>query len=154
MDGYKPIIADDYLLIVGYNDTNNRLVKHVYKLPVDDIITSLGNQKQTSDTTAKWITMSDTTHRETAIVPGLSPPVVVGGLGQFCSTTSDVKMYDDSSKSWKMIASLSSTRSSAAAAALYNNSIIVIGGLTQGRGMDTINSTLTTVELGQAQIIQ
>jgi len=124
-----------------------------YKIPVDDITRS-GDQQQTSDTPTKWITMTDVTHWDTALVPSLSPPVVVGGEDQSGTTTSDIKMYDDSSKSWKNISSLSSARSLVAIAAVNNNAIIVIGGCTKGGSLDNAkSSSLTAVELGQAQLI-
>ena len=152
MDTFTPIITDDHLLIVDYTDANNRLSKSAYKVPVDDITRS-GDQQQTSVTLTKWITITDATHWKTALVPSSSPPVVVGGRDQN-GTTSDIKMYDDSSKSWKNISLLSSARSQIAIAAVNNNAIIVIGGYTKGESMDNaLSSSLTTVELGQAQLI-
>ena len=68
--------------------------------------------------------------------------------------TADIKMYDNSNKSWKKIGSLSSARSRVAVAAVYNNAIVVIGGCTKG---DTVagakSSSLTVVELGQAELL-
>ena len=79
--------------------------------------------------------------------------MVVGGQVSGIPT-SDIKMYDDSSKSWKNISSLSSPRSTVAIAAVNNNAIIVIGGCTKGGSVDNaMLSRLTTVELGQAQLI-
>ena len=151
MAGFTPIITDDHLLIVGYTSGIER-VTNVYKIPVDDITRS-GDQQQTSDTSTKWITMTNDTHKFTALVPGSSPPVVVGGHDQSGTTTSDIKMYDDSSKSWKNISSLSSARSLVAIAAVSNNAIIVIGGFTKGGSWDKHkSSSVSTVELGQAQL--
>ena len=152
MYSFTPIITDDHLLIVGYADAEGRGAD-AYKIPVDDITRS-GDQKQTGDTPTKWITMTDATYYNTAIVPSSSLPVVVGGYDQSGTTTSDIKMYDDSSKSWKDISSLSSARSSVAIATVNNNAIIVIGGYTKGGSVDNAkSSSLTTVELGQAQLI-
>ena len=146
---FTPIITDDHLLIVGYTAANRRRVTNAYKIPVDDITRS-GDQQQTSDTSTKWITMTNDTHWYTALVPSSSPPVVVGGEDQ-SATTSDIKMYDDSSKSWKNISSLSSARSHVAIAAVNSNAIIVIGGSTKGGSeVDRNSSIVTTVELGQA----
>jgi len=154
MTDFIPIITDDHLLIVGYTAANMERDKNAYKIPVDDI-TRLGDQQQTSDTPTKWITMTDATHWNTALVPSSSPPVVVGGRDQSGTTTSDIKMYDDSSKSWKKISSLSSARGGVAIAAVNNNAIIVIGGYTKGGSMaNTLSSSLTTVELGLAQLHQ
>jgi len=151
MHTFKPTITDDYLLIVGYESATD-CYRKAYKVPVDDIIRS-GDQQQTSDTPTKWIKMTDPTDGYTALVPSSSPPVVVGG-GKYSSTkttTSDIKMYDDSSKSWKNISSLSSARSLVAIAAVNDNAIIVIGGYTNPDYLRS--SSVTTVELGQAQLV-
>jgi len=61
-----------------------------------------GDQLQT---TSKWITMTASTHWNTALVPSLSPPVIVSGQDQSGTIpTSDIKMYDDWNKSWRRIA--------------------------------------------------
>ena len=153
MLAFTPIITDDHLLIVGCTGAGMRCDKNAYKIPVNDITRS-GDQQQTSGTPTEWITVTNATHYFTAIVPSSSPPVVVGGEDQSDTTTSDIKMYDDSSKSWKNISSLSSARSGVAIAAVNNNAIIVIGGCTKGGSeANTNSSSLTTVELGQAQLI-
>ena len=152
MLAFTPIITDDHLLIVGYTGAGMRCDKNAYKIPVDGM-TKSGDNQQTSNTPTKWITMTSATHYNTALVPSSSPPVVVGGRNQN-GITSDIKMYDDSSKSWKNISSLSSARSQVAIAAVNNNAIIVIGGYTKGGSeANAKSSSLTTVELGQAQLI-
>ena len=153
MANFTPIITNDHLLIVGYTTANNRRVTKANKIPVDDITRS-GDQQQTSDTSTKWITITNDTHWSTALVPSSSPPVVVGGSDQSGTTTSDIKIYDDSSKSWKNISSLSSARSQVAIAAVNNNAIVVIGGYTKGDSVDNRHSSsVATVELGQVQLI-
>ena len=121
---FTPIITDDHLLIVGYTDAGLKCNNHAYKIPVDDITRS-GDQQQTSDTPTKWMKITNPTHWCTTLVPSSSPPVVVGGMAVGVGTTSDIKMYDDSSKSWKKIASLSSARVGVAIAAVNNNAIMV-----------------------------
>ena len=111
----------------------------------------------TSATPAEWDTMTPIAHYDTALVPSLSPSVVVGGRVHSSSgaiATSDIKMYDESSKSWRKVASLPSARSGVAVATIENNAIVVIGGCTKGGDMDNaMSSSLTTVELGQAELI-
>ena len=118
---FTPIITDDNLLLVGYGNASLKRDVNAYKIPVDDITRS-GDQQQTSDTSTKWITMTNDTHWHTTLVPSSSPPVVVGGQVSGI-TTSDIKMYDDSSKSWKNISSLSSARSRVAIAAVNSNAM-------------------------------
>ena len=152
MWGFKLSIAGDHLLIVGY-DGIQQVYNGAYKIPVVDITRS-GDQQHTSDPPTEWITMTCTDHWYTALVPSSSPPVVVGGRDQNGIATSDVKMYDDSSKSWKNIASLSSARARVAIAAVNNSAIIVIGGYTKGGNVATATiSSVVKVELGQAELV-
>ena len=154
MFGFTPIISGDHYIIVGYTDTTS-VYTCVYTIPVDDITCKrLGEIQHTSATPAEWVTMTPATHWDTALVPSSSPPVVVGGCDEDDIPTSDIKMYDDSNKSWKNIASLPSARSGVAVATIENNTIIVIGGCTKAGSLDNaISSSLTTVELGQAELI-
>ena len=147
---FTPIVSDDHLLIVGYYDTNNN--NDVYKIPVANIIAS-GDRQHNSDTPTKWTELTAADHFDTALVPSSIPPVVVGGQ-DIAYTTADIKMYDNSNKSWKKIGSLSSARSDVAVAAVYNNAIIIIGGCTKGGSVaNAKSSSVTVVELGQAELL-
>ena len=150
---FTPTISDDHLLIVGYGGANLKPYKGAYKIPVANITASI-DQQLNSDTPTKWTELTATDHWATALVPSSSPPVVVGGEDTTGTPTADSKMYDNSNKSWKKIGSLSSARSSVGVAAVYNNAIVVIGGYTKG---DTVanreSSSLTVVELGQAELL-
>jgi len=103
-----------------------------------------------------WTKLVPTSHVNVALVPNSSPPVVIGGhqLSQGVKkydTTANIEMYDDSSKSWNKIDSLSFARTCTAVAAIGNNAIVVIGG-----SIDVNNATssaITTAELGQAEIL-
>ena len=80
--------------------------------------------------------------------------MVVGEENEDDETTTDIKMYDDSNKSWKKIGSLLSARSRTALTAVYNNAVIIIGGCTKGGGLTNHkSSSLTIVELGQAELL-
>ena len=150
MYGFTPTISDDHLLIVGYYSTNMKGYKSAYKIPVANITVSI-DQQHNSDTPTKWTELTATDHWDTALVPSSSPPVVVGGDDTTGTIpTADIKMYDNSNKSWKKIGSLSSARSWVAVAAVYNNAIVVIGGYTKGDSVaNAKSSSLTVVELGQ-----
>ena len=142
MNCYKPIIADDHFFIVGYSGFT--LSNGAYKILVTDITRS-GDWQQTSITPTKWITMTPADFWYTDLVPGFSPPVIVGGHDQKYIPKSHIKMYDDSKKSWRNIGSLSSARSCVAIATINDNAIIAIGGCTNGKNSEL--SSLTTVEL-------
>ena len=60
--------------------------------------------------------------------------------------TADIKMYDNSNKSWKKIRSLSYARTNIAVAAVYNNAIVVFGGVLLLK-----SSSVIVVELGQVE---
>ena len=153
MYGFTPTISDDHLLIVGYSGDNIR-DKSAYKIPVANITASI-DQQHNSDTPTKWSKSTSADHWNTALVPSSSPPVVVGGQHKTGTiSTADIKMYDNSNKSWKKIGSLSSARSRVAVAAVYNNAIIIIGGCTKGDTQtNTESSSVMVVELGQAELL-
>jgi len=152
MGNFSPTIANDHLLIVGYTDVDNKGSKSAYMIPVDNITRS-GDQQQASDSSNQWISMTDATHWLTALVPLLSPAVIVGGEDQSDAPTSDIKMYDDSSKSWRKVGSLSSARTDVSVATVHNNAIVVVGGCAVGGGVTKYGSScLTIVELGQVEL--
>ena len=147
---FTPTIFDDHLLIVGSCTVDMIRKKGAYKIPVANITTPM-NHKLFKPT--KWSKLSATDHLYTDLVPSSSPPVVVGGRDNTGTIpTADIKMYDNSDKSWKKIESLSSARSSVAVVAVYNNAIVVIGGYTEG-GNNAKSSSLTVVELAQAKLL-
>ena len=154
MFGFTPTISDGDLIIVGYVDEDFEVDKSAYKIPVANITASVDQQHNT-DTSTKWTELTVADHWYTALVPSSSPPVVVGGDDTTGTIpTADIKMYDNSNKSWKKIGSLSSARSRVAVAAVYNNAIIVIGGCTRSDTLANVrSSSLTVVELGQAELL-
>ena len=156
MWAFIPTISDDHLLIVGYSGADGRY-KGAYKIPVANITASI-DQQHNSDTPTKLTELTAADHYYTALIPSSSPPVVISGeehVNDGGTPTADIKMYDNSNKSWKKIGTLSSARSYAAVAAVYNNrAIVVIGGYAKGDTMaNVISSSLTIVELGQAELL-
>ena len=154
MWGFTPIVSDDHLLIAGYHGANLNSYYGAYKISVDNI-TASDDQQHNRDTSTKWTKLTAVDHWCTALVASSSPPVVVGGRDTTGTIpTADIKMYDNSNKSWKKIGSLSSARSNVAVAAVYNNAIIIIGGCTKG-GSETNarSSSVKVVELGQAELL-
>ena len=157
MYGFTPTTSDDHLLIVGYydyGDVNLYSNNGAYKIPVANITASI-DQQHNNDTPTKWTELTASDHYYAALIPSSSPPVVVGGEDTTGTIpTADIKMYDNSSKSWKKIGSLTSARSFSAVAAIYNNAIIIIGGCTKADTIgDRKSSSLTVVELGQAEML-
>ena len=155
MWAFTPIMSngDNDLIIVGYSGANMKRYKVVYKLPVVSITLST-NQEHNS--TSKWTELTAANHdfSTPAIVLIPSPPVVVGGEDTTGTIpTADIKLYDNSNKSWKKIGSLSSARTRIAVAGIYNNAMIVIGGCTNGSKGNVDSSSLTVVELAQAELL-
>jgi len=147
MSVFTPIIADENLLIVGYVGIDGQVHSDAYKIRVADITRS-GSQKQTGDKPNKWITMTSADHVFITIVPNSFPPLIVGGEDQRGSPTSDIKVFDELSSSWKTVTSLSCARSQVAIAAV-NNTVMVIGGCIQGGSMgDKTTNCMATVEVG------
>ena len=153
MFAFTPTItSDDHLLIVSYSGADMSNHKNAYTIPVANI-TSANDQQH--NTYTKWSELTVVDHHKAALVPSSSPPVVVGGEDATGKTsTAHIKMYNHSNKSWRKIGLLSSARTRAAVAAVYNNAIVIIGGCTKA---DTLanhrSSTMTIVELGQAELL-
>ena len=153
MFAFTPIISDNDLIIVGFANVCAARDKMAYKIKVADIIGSVGQQNYTRSN--KWTALSQADHSYVALVHSSSSPLVIGGrdcINGGGTPTADIKMYDN--KSWKKIGSLSFARSGVAAATVHDNAIIVIGGYTQGGSAANADlSSLTVVELGQAELL-
>ena len=151
---FTPIISDDYLLIVGYASADGKVKKGVYRFPVATITASVDEQYN-SVTSSRWTELTVVPYLYTAVVPGSSPPVIVGGWNRSDKTsTADIKMYDNSDRSWRSVGSLSSAKYLVAVAAVDDNAIVVIGGCTKGGNkVDRKSSSLTVVELGEAELL-
>ena len=145
------ITSDDHLLIVSYGGADTKLSNSAYTIPFANI-TAPNDQHNTP---TKWSELTTVDHEYVAPIPSSSPPLVVGGEDRTGKTpTADIKMYDHSNRSWKKIGSLSSARTRAAVAAVYNNSIIITGGCTKADTMNNAHSSsMTIVELGQAELL-
>ena len=148
MYAFTPTISDGDLIIVG---ADTYPYNGAYKTSVANITASNDQQLNSAN---KWTKLTATDHWGIALVPNSSPLVVVGGSDTTGTIpTADIKIYDNFNNSWKKIGLLLSARSRVAVAAI-NNTIVVIGGCTEGRSLDTCkSSSLTVVELGQAELL-
>ena len=147
MWGFTPTISDGDLIIVGYYGAGMKPDNCFCKTSVANITASNDQQLNSAN---KWTELIASDHWCIAQVPSSSLIVVVGGEDKTGTIpTADIKMYNNSNKSWKKIGSLSFARSDVGIAAVHNNAIVVIGGCTTP---DTAkSSSLTVVELGQAE---
>ena len=155
MFGFTPTISDGDLIIVGYRGADMRHYCNAYKKPVSDITASIDQQPNyTSNISIKWTQLTPANRYGTALVPSSFPPVVVGGIDATgIISTADIKMYDTYNKQWKKVGSLSCARSKVGVAAMCSNAIIVMGGYTKGdTAANALSSSLTVVELGQAEL--
>ena len=154
MYDFTPIISYDHLLIVGYGGADGKAKKAVYRLPVATITASIDEQHN-SATSSRWTELTPVPYQHTALVLGSSPPLIVGGWNHTDKTsTADIKMYDISDHSWRSVGSLSSARHLVAVAAVDDNAIVVIGGCSKGGNeANRRSSSLTVVELGEAELL-
>ena len=152
MYNFTPIISSDDLIMVGYH--GEQPSNSAYRLPVTNITVSIDGQHN-SVTSPRWTELTAVTDFYTALVPGSSPPVIVGGWDHSDKTsTADIKMYDNSVHSWRSIGSLSSARCFVGVATVDNNAIVVIGGCTKGGNKaNRRSSSVTVVELGEAELL-
>ena len=143
-------ISDDTIFIVGYNRATGR-TKAAYKALVD-IVTSSDIQL-ISNQTAHWTELPPAPHCDTAVIPNLCPPVIIGGHDTHYVKTVDIRMLDVPNNSWKKIASLATERACIAVVPINHNSILVIGGNTGGRDPQEANAnSLSTVEKGTIRL--
>ena len=159
MWNFTPVISDEHMLIVGFKDEKMCDDANAWKIRINDIIVSI-NQESNSNALIKWTKLTSPDHwvAATCILPSSSAPVLFGGRDHSSkggASTEDIKMYDNSIKSWKKIGhgSLKSARCTAAAVAVYDNAIIIIGGCTKGDSLNNREtSSVKIVELGQAEL--
>ena len=155
MFNVKPIISDGNLLFVEYYRSNLIVTYGGYKIPVADITSPIKHY-------TTWTEFSPTSDVDVALIPNSSPPIVIGGHRhspqdadkdskvRMYDATASIEIYDDSSKCWKKIDSLTFARTCTGVAAVGNNAITVIGGSTDANNF--ASSAVTTVELGQAKL--
>ena len=139
-------ISDNLLYIVGYSRATGR-TNSAYNLSID-IITSPAEQL----TSNHWTKLLSAPHHETAIIPNLSPPVIIGGKFKGVPTA-DITVLDVPNNSWKKIASLTSSRNCTAIVPINLDSILVIGGITGGRGSkEARKCSINKVEKGSVRL--
>ena len=151
MFNIRPIISDSNLLFVEFYESKFKITASGYKIPITNITSSVKRH-------SIWTKITGVSNFETAIIPDSSPPLVIGGhkaarkgiLVKKYDTSANIEMYDDSSKSWKKIDSLSKARTGAGVAAIGTNAIIVIGECSDAN--KGASSDIATVELGQAEL--
>ena len=147
MFGIKTTTAENSMYIVSYGGADRKRYNGTYMIPISNIMNSTSENPPTvrkptttrknsashKKSTTKWTELAPTTHYHTALLPGSSPPVVVGGKDHSTkgnALTEDIKMYDKSSHAWKPIGVLSNPKSSVPVASIFDNAIIVIWGCT------------------------
>ena len=145
----KPTISGENAVIVGYNTTDGITYTRHYQIRVEEMLSSLDKPLSTGAVSTQWKELSPATHYDTATVPYSNPPVIIGGSDINGVATSDVNLYDASKNSWSKIDSLTSARSNVGIGLLNNNTIIVIGGTSDGVGVEgAMASSVSTVEIG------
>ena len=150
MYALTPIICDDNLYIVGFSNREGSF-RNTYMIPAASIASPLD-----SGTAKSWQKLKSSECHDTATIPGLSVPVIVGGHRVVDQTpkisTADICVYNSATKSWEQVDKLSSPRSNPAIVSVGNNAVVVIGGSVRQKDL-TGSVCLSTVELGQAQLI-
>ena len=149
----NPTISGDSITIVGYSGTKGRS-NGSYQIPVDKILSSIDQPASAAGAVSKqWKELSAAPYWRAATVPFSIALVIVGGNGhvdQGGVHTSDVTLYNKSKNSWKKVDSLTSPRNNIGIALLNDSTIIIIGGSSNGVGIEAAKaSSLTTVEIGK-----
>ena len=145
-------ISHDQLYIVGYTTSRGTKSARAYQLPIDSIISSIG-QPPTSGQNNNWNTLPNAPHFDTALLPQSYPPVIIGGVDIQYVPTSDVAILDITKNTWNRVASLSTPRTFVAVVPISHDSILIIGGTKGGEGVQTNKaSCVSTVEKGTVSV--
>ena len=143
------------LIIAGYDGADGNRYNGTYIITMDSLVGTEQQQSITSSTSEddnKWSELYPTPYWSTAIVPNTSPPVIIGGDNKQVKVVNNISLYDDSSNTWRTVASLPISCAQATVATV-NNMIIVAGGCTDVSTMETATATtLTSVVLGQLEL--
>ena len=153
MFDFKPTISEDHLLTGYYSPYET--CKKLYKIPVATVTVAMYlNRINEPAIATKWIELAMPAHLFTSLIPGSSPPVVLGGEDAAGTiTTADIEVYQYSYRSWKKVGSLPYAKSRVAVIAVSNNAVIVIGGCTKPDTLaDRRSSSLAVVEQGQVEL--
>jgi len=154
MFSFNPIIYGERFIIIGDWIESMTIDNSVFQASVSDIIESISETERKNAKPYTWTQLTSVVQYRVAPVLSCCQPVVLGGYQEELST-SDIKIYDYSDHTWKVIGSLSFARCAASAVAVNDNAIIVIGGCVRGHSRPAAMSTsLKTVELGRAEFIR
>ena len=135
------------LVITGYYGQDSRRYNGAFITSMDNLI-DLSVTHSTSTKDGKWIQLTDTPYWRTTIVPHTTPPVILGGQDEQLNTTDDIMAYDDSTNSWRTVASLP-MKCCYTTTLLHHDAIIFGGGITNARILETRDATsLTSMMIG------
>jgi len=138
---------NNYLVITGYNNKDNKHVNGVYITTMDNIIDH--STTSSSDDDIKWTQLADTPYWSTTIIPHTTPSVIVGGHDEQIITTDNIMAYDDSTNSWRTVSVLP-MKCCYTTIITLPHTIMVAGGVTDSRTTESRNTTsLTSVIIGE-----
>jgi len=142
-----PTIVNDHLYIVSYNF--KRPVQKAHTVPIASILLSL---EETINSDTAWTDLAAPITFAGAVLTDLPTLLVFGGNNKENISTTDVLMYDATTEKWENISSLSEARSYAAITAVTKSAVIIVGGYHFHENSE-LSKCMTTVELGQAELV-
>ncbi|XP_065893295.1 uncharacterized protein [Dysidea avara] len=143
-------ICEEDLYIVGYDD-DKTTYQNVHFINITTVV-SLDNSALNSHVDSLWSKLPSIPLTRAGVAS--TCPILIAG-GSFKGViTSNIFIYDSHDQIWTKVASLTSPRSNVAIATINNTTIMVIGGYSKGGSAEAAaESSLTTVELGEAESI-
>ena len=137
----KPTLSEEKVIIIGFSHTTARS-DGSYEISVASL---LGHPLSTKE----WTELHPPLSHNTATVPYSNPPILVGGISAGVAT-SEIAVYDRSTKLWGQADSLTSARGNVGVSVINNSTVIVIGGTSGGVGVKgSMLHSLSTVEIGR-----
>ena len=146
-------VCNELLLIVGFATLDEPRTNETFIISVDEIISGIQKEEMPADEeNGKWSTLGVTPLWKTGILPGNSPPILLGGCDKQRNVVDDITLYDDITKKWRKVSSLP-IGCAYPTVASTEKTIVVAGGCADVKTEESMDSTsMTSVIMGHLEI--
>jgi len=149
MSAPSATVCGESLVIVGFDTADNKRDNGTFLIEVDKII----SQTKHTDREMEWSSLADAPYFKTALLPRSSLPIIVGGSDKQYKTINDITIYNDVTKSWKVVSSIPKNCVFPTVTAI-KNVLIVAGGCGDATTSKSCDATsLSCVILGHLEEI-
>ena len=146
MCGISCCVSSEYIYITSGAITKKQPTSTVFRIRTDKLVQMVTSLPKVDwDLMSReWEPVSDTPHFDSGLVAHSDHPIVVGGH-KSGEPTSDVSIYDPTTKTWSSIGQCVRPHLVSCAIAVSSSSFLVIGGRTNSK--DIVPSSISNFEL-------